>query len=225
MTSKDIKEIVEVWKAQPIERFRDNVESYTRAIKRHENEIQEILLKMQQLDVNHKYYIDKMKNMNSDIKTALGFLKEDKALVEASQPELEKAENEIKILEESKKPQFEVLKNFVEQWKTEAINYYLELLKNGYDGKDDYIIDLLQRGEKYIINLYTIEAKARLVNMITLIKEKTGEVISCNLYGSGNNQKFGFEGTVTGEKKTVRVEAILAGGWNIQKLHVRLLIN
>jgi DNA repair exonuclease SbcCD ATPase subunit len=225
MTSKDIKEIVQVWKEQPIERFRENVECHERSIVRHNEEIQKLLSDMQQLDTNNKNYIDKMQRRNGDLKTAISFLKDDKALVEVAKPELEKVENELKVLEESKKPQFEVLRNFVEKWKVEAINYYIELLKNGYEGKDTYIIDLLEKGEKYIINLYTLEAKSRLVNMIMLIKEKTGEVISCNLYNQTNNQKFGFEGTIKGEKKTVKVEAILAGGWNIQKLHVRLLIN
>jgi hypothetical protein len=65
------------------------------------------------------------------------------------------------------------------------------------------------------------EAKARVLNLQSQIEKKAGKIITCNLF---LNIKGEVDGTVQGEKATVNVNTILAGGYNIQRLHFRVLI-
>ena len=64
-------------------------------------------------------------------------------------------------------------------------------------------------------------------NLITRIKEKAGEVIDYKgLYVTMGNGYEGvvINGTVIGYKGTAVVESIRAGGYNIQRLHIRTLV-
>lgn len=58
--------------------------------------------------------------------------------------------------------------------------------------------------------------------MAERLKTEFGEIISTNLYlGADGN----VNGIIQGSKRTARIETIFAGGYNIQCLHTRLLIN
>lgn len=53
------------------------------------------------------------------------------------------------------------------------------------------------------------------------IKEKAGTVTD---YSSLHCGCSCFEGFIKGDKGTVEIRSVLAGGWNIQRLHVRVLV-
>jgi len=66
------------------------------------------------------------------------------------------------------------------------------------------------------------EADMWLINLYNRVKEITGEVTDCSkLYWGGK----GLDGTVVGVKGTARVETIGAGGYNIQRYHLRVLVH
>ena len=72
--------------------------------------------------------------------------------------------------------------------------------------------------EKDIIYTHDIMLK----ELIFMLKDKIGnvlEIISLNY-----NPNKGMDGTIKGEKGSVNIDTILAGGYNIQKLHYRTLI-
>lgn len=71
------------------------------------------------------------------------------------------------------------------------------------------------------------KAMALIKNLIVRVEKKCGEITSwATLYVTAGNQFEGavINGTVQGTKGVARVESIKAGGYNIQKLHIRTLV-
>jgi hypothetical protein len=67
------------------------------------------------------------------------------------------------------------------------------------------------------------EVKAKYEDLVYRISKVTGEIKDCsNLHIGSNGSINGF---VTGEKAKANVETITAGGYNIQCLHYRVLVN
>ena len=64
-------------------------------------------------------------------------------------------------------------------------------------------------------------ANQKIDKLISLIKERVGEILEWNLYDGDDGE---YNGTVKGTLDTVTVTTILAGGYNIQRLHFRTLI-
>ncbi|MEH6945147.1 hypothetical protein [Bacillus sp. JJ722] len=68
----------------------------------------------------------------------------------------------------------------------------------------------------------TNEMRVKKEKMLIKITKKVGEILSCNLKLNRNDS---FDGTVTGTKGTVNIRTIVAGGYNIQRVHYRTIIN
>lgn len=69
-------------------------------------------------------------------------------------------------------------------------------------------------------------AKDIILDLIDRVSSKTGKITSYeNLNLASNNAGFlVLNGYVIGEKGTAKVESIMAGGYNIQRLHIRVLV-
>lgn len=66
------------------------------------------------------------------------------------------------------------------------------------------------------------DAKNLIIDLFQRIKSITGEVIDwSNIQYSGG----ALNGIVVGKEGKVKVETIIAGGYNIQKLHIRVLVH
>lgn len=145
----------------------------------------------------------------------------------------------------------EAIINFIEQWKVEAKRFYtaiheeyLEIENQGRraDGRVTgemikeharlrrAFVEKYGKGTAEIVaySFYRIDeilekdAKSRITKLIAKVEKKAGKIVDArDLY-------FGSDGTlngvVVGEKETVHVETILAGGYNIQCLHYRVLV-
>jgi len=61
-----------------------------------------------------------------------------------------------------------------------------------------------------------------LKELIFMIKGNVGNVL--NISKLEYNPNRGMDGTITGERGSVNINTIVAGGYNIQKLHYRTLI-
>lgn len=70
-------------------------------------------------------------------------------------------------------------------------------------------------------------AEALVNNLWVRVKEICGTVEKIDLYLNNGNQWEGLviNGWVYGKNGTARVESILAGGYNIQRLHIRTLVH
>lgn len=92
---------------------------------------------------------------------------------------------------------------------------------------DMYIVgnmryDKLQnRGDKFINATLDKEVEKKKVQFIARIEKKSGEIKDVNLTIGTDGS---INGLVKGEKATVDVYSIVAGGYNIQKAHYRVLV-
>lgn len=72
----------------------------------------------------------------------------------------------------------------------------------------------------------TRDAKALILDLYARVKDITGEVTDwSDVRATRGNGGTVLNGTVTGKEGRARVESILAGGYNIQRLHVRVLVH
>lgn len=86
--------------------------------------------------------------------------------------------------------------------------------------------DLIHKGEKQIHDSNERDAKIFILDLYNRVKDITGEVTdwSCIRLTQGNTFPV-LTGWVEGKEGKAKVESILAGGYNIQKLHIRTLVH
>ena len=145
------------------------------------------------------------------------------------------------------------IKEFINQWKVRAINYYhqaIEDYKKEYKelnekysySNDDYKKEKRQLLEKYnqiVINLSSgyspkdreerllkiieKEAVAKEKILIVRVNKEVGLIVKALKLNVGLNGEL--NGTIKGENGTCKIETIYAGGYNIQCLHYRVLVH
>ena len=70
------------------------------------------------------------------------------------------------------------------------------------------------------------DAKIMILNLYHRVRSITGEVTDwSNIYCEQGNMGAVLTGMVYGKEGTAEVETILAGGYNIQRLHIRTLVH
>lgn len=98
--------------------------------------------------------------------------------------------------------------------------------KANYAGTNVLHMDSLYKEEEryeWINNVLEKEKKAKMIDLINRINNEIGEILDAsNLEIS---KKGNLDGIIVGEKGSVRIETIGAGGYNIQCFHYRTLIN
>jgi hypothetical protein len=78
-----------------------------------------------------------------------------------------------------------------------------------------------KRGTQFLDNLLDKEVEKKKVQFIARIEKKSGEIKDVNLRIGTDGS---INGVVKGEKATVDVYSIVAGGYNIQRAHYRVLV-
>ena len=95
---------------------------------------------------------------------------------------------------------------------------YKEFMKKnkhtGYDFMRLSNLEIIENNEK--------SAKALIIDLFYRIRHITGEVTDRTQIFCSNNA---LNGIVIGKEGRAKVESILAGGYNIQRLHVRVLVH
>jgi hypothetical protein len=72
----------------------------------------------------------------------------------------------------------------------------------------------------WLDNELTKEMNNKLVDLMTRVTKITGTITDADLYIN----KGDLNGNVTGERGIANVYTIEAGGWNVQRLHLRVLV-
>lgn len=86
-----------------------------------------------------------------------------------------------------------------------------------YNQENDY-----SKTDEEFMRINLRDAELFIIDLYNRVKAITGEVTDWkNIHYGGK----ALNGYVVGENGTVRVETILAGGYNIQRLHMRVLVN
>ena len=115
-----------------------------------------------------------------------------------------------------------IRKDFLRE-KLQEIGYKEFVKKYSYSAYDFAVYEDAQTTHKN--NVRTAEALVN--NLWTRVKEICKDVTDCRLWITRANEFEGIciNGTVEGTDGNARVESITAGGYNIQKLHVRTLVH
>ncbi|GAF10905.1 hypothetical protein [Paenibacillus pini] len=109
----------------------------------------------------------------------------------------------------------------IESQKQNDIEWFKNKMEsNDYSDCTPQEIHMIESGIEEIVKRVTLDAKLRLTKLISQIKDKTGEVITCTVEKNNNG---GYDGEITGTKRTVHIQTIVAGG-AVQQLHHRTLI-
>lgn len=86
--------------------------------------------------------------------------------------------------------------------------------------------DHMYKTEKQIHDSNENDAKFFILDLYNRVKDITGEVTDwSNIYLEQGNTFPVLTGYVKGKEGTAKVESILAGGYNIQRLHIRTLVH
>ncbi len=163
-------------------------------------------------------------------------IEEQKQIVEKWAAKVETARKQEKVVESEYPAEFkELRKNLVAEWtrydiekkarlrKAYAELGYKEFIKKynhaGYDHIQMIDEDFRKANERL--------ADAMILNLWNRVKEKVGTPTAYDLLLENGNSYEGLalNGVVTGTDGIATVESILAGGYNIQRLHIRVLVH
>lgn len=131
--------------------------------------------------------------------------------------------------------EFKELKtNLVEEWTRYDLNRKANLrAKYNELGYKEFMkqykwagYDFMRKTEEEIRKDNNRTADALILNLWNRVNEKVGDPTGYDLHLENGNSIEGIalNGTVVGTEGTARVESILAGGYNIQRLHIRVLV-
>ena len=93
--------------------------------------------------------------------------------------------------------------------------------RNWYSRHPMVAINMLDYGIDHLHEIIEKDAEKRKADFLARISKKVGNITECNLRMASDCE---INGTATGDLGTARVSSILAGGWNIQRLHYRVLV-
>ena len=139
------------------------------------------------------------------------------------------------------------LDKFIADWEVKAVKYYEDLLKEYVSFTSPLIIsdkreafqkshtkqewNLMQsafyavrfeKNENFFKEIMAKEGAMKKAQLIARVEKKAGKIVDASHLNIGVDG--GINGVVKGELKSVYVETIYAGGYNIQQLHYRVLV-
>ena len=208
MTKKEFKEY---WEAKTLGEIKGIYIERSRICDNMKNLIKQDATKIIELNTDNKNYLSRLKDYSDSIKTYTKDLAEDVKMLEQLKPILDKKEAEgLNQTEYEKymadnKCNIELLILKIKEMELNALTTWKD--KDGNKISEEDII-------------YTHDIMLK--ELIFMLKDKIGNILE--IVNINYNPNKGMDGTIKGEKGSVNIDTILAGGYNIQKLHYRTLI-
>lgn len=180
--------------------------------------IREDALKLAELNFDAKNYADKAKNLINDIAFYKSHIKDDEKELSIIKPILDKKESEGINEKEyneyiANNINIKVLIDAVNKDKQEFINSGCKVTL--YKNKKPIEITLTVNEVNNIYN-------SMLKELVLILKDNIGNIQKVEYLKSNSNR--GMDGRFSGDRGTIDINTILAGGYNIQKLHYRTLV-
>lgn len=228
-----------------IETLRDRINNAKAKIEKKQNTITKkeatITKKLNQIakteDEHDRRWLEfDIKHLKEDIERAKEEIEETKKSLEKYEAQMVGEIAKEKALTEIPENMQRMQTDLVERWDAWDIEEKNKILEDRrtmdykdfskkYRGIDTYTI--MYRTTEQIHNQNMQDAKALILNLINRVKDITGEITDW----SGIRAEVGtwgmtvLNGFVIGKEGRAKVESILAGGYNIQRLHVRVLVH
>lgn len=175
-------------------------------------------------------------NMKEDIKRSQKEIEATKKTIEKYEAqlagEIEKESILIKDIPESMK---RMQTELVEQWdawdmkrKANLKEEYAELGYREFIKKHKYVgYEFMYKTDDQIHESNVKDAKELIIDLYNRVKNITGEITDwSNIHAKQGTQGMTvLNGFVIGKEGRATVESILAGGYNIQRLHIRVLVH
>jgi hypothetical protein len=222
MTQTEIKELKEVWNSMTLGEIKGIYSEKIRVFNLHQESIKEKAQELVNLDFNHKYYVDKAKNLMNDISFYKSYIRDEDAEIKLLKPILDK--KEIDGINQAEYESY-ITNNVNIQVLIKAVN---DLKQKFIDDGSKVIFKIKVNGEiktKEIV-LSENEVKTIYDNMlketIMILKDRIGNIKTVDYIKENGNR--GLDGRYEGEKGIITINTILAGGYNIQELHYRTLV-
>ncbi|MCA1025707.1 hypothetical protein LCM23_06355 [Cytobacillus kochii] len=129
-----------------------------------------------------------------------------------------------------------VIDQFLANWKENVFNYYLkmrkeyEAIRGSYNERMTFLnkvtkadYNMIVRYSESMINKdLDKDVRHKKMKFYQTITKKAGNILEVIEMYLGSNGEI--NGIIKGDKETVRIETITAGGYNIQKAHFRVLV-
>lgn len=205
MTSKEMKEF---WSKRTLGEVRAEYNYAVDNCRKCKLELQSKAKELAELDIDDTKYDRKMKDLVSSISGTKSNIKYYEDEIKILKPIFDKKEEEgINQAEydnyiKANKVNIDILVGKVEEMRDKALVEW----------------DKAEWTEKDINELHDCMFK----ELIWMLRDNIGNVNKIHRIDYNNNR--GFDGVFEGEKATVYINTILAGGYNIQKLHYRTLL-
>lgn len=219
MTIKEIKELKEHYENMTLGEIKGNYEEKLRISNLHKQDIKELAIELSELDFDNKYYVDKCKNLINDMNFYKSDIKQDEQDLKIIKPVLDK--KEVEGINQSEYENYitnnidiRVLIKKVNEDKQEFINNGSKVIIYGKENKRVEI----SLTDKEVDEMYSTMLK----ELIMILKDNIGNITKVESLQTNNHK--GFDGVFRGDKGSISINTILAGGYNIQCLHFRTLV-
>jgi len=212
------KELKEKYSNKTLGEIRGIYEEKIRISIHHKTEIKTKAQQLVELDFDTPNYADKAKNLINDIAFYKSDIKDDETELKILKPIFEKKEqdgiNQAELDQYIKNNiNIQILIDSVNQHKQDFIDRGSKVWVSGRDGLQEITLSLKETNYLYNNMLY---------ELIAILKDNIGNITEVKRLEWNN--KRGMDGQFVGEKGCININTILAGGYNIQKLHYRTLV-
>lgn len=204
-----------------VEQLQEAKANAERIVAEHETEIMEIAKDMGK----KKNTLADIKSLNHRITWHFETKKEWEAHVAEYEEAIARAEkveagNEaiVEFLEYVYEQDVKWLAELKEDYKEKGVKYYTEQVRKGMVTKSALQLIKMPTAEAH--KAFKKDLEARYVKLVATVTKKVGDIVSIEVKRNWND---GFDGWVTGTNGTCHLTTILAGGYNIQRLHYRTL--
>lgn len=252
MTSEAIKERIQKTEER-IEKKQKTIEKKTSSIEKKKNALKKLGIDYDSVLANNNIrdyqddsnwydiywtYCD-INHYKEDIERGSKEIEELKILLNKYNKQLESQSDEEDIYNSLPSIILEAEKNLIEEWdkndkekrefyRNKYNEYNAEFPENSIEGYKKFIKEFkypayedMRRTDKEIHDSNVKIARAYIIDFVRRVKEIVGEISDCSkLYCAGP----ALNGYVQGNLGRASVETILAGGYNIQRLHCRTLV-